>query len=53
MFREIYEMVNSDHLFNKGMEVEVLKGFNQYIPVYRLDKLGYRKIRLSNYENIR
>lgn len=49
-FREIYEMLNADHLFNGGMEVEVLKGFYQYIPAYRIDKKAYRKIRLNNYK---
>ena len=52
MFREIYEMINADHHFNKGMEVEVLKGYFQFIPAYRIDKKAYRKIRLSNYKNI-
>lgn len=49
MFRDIYEMLNSDQLFNKGMEIEVLKGFNQHIPSHRLDKRCYRRIRLSGY----
>ena len=52
MFREIYERLNSDHLFGKGMEVEVLKGFYQYIPLYKLSKIGYRKIRLDSYKQL-
>lgn len=50
MFRELYEMLNADHLFNGGMEVEVLKGFYQYIPYYKVRKIGYREIRLSSYK---
>ena len=49
MFRQIYEMINSDHHFGKGIEVEVLKGFYQHIPFYNIVKSSYRKIRLSGY----
>lgn len=49
-FRELYEMVNGDHFFNKGFAVEVLKGFYQHIPAHRIDKKAYRTIRLSNYK---
>ena len=49
-FREIYELLKSDEHFGAGMEVEVLKGFYYLIPSYRLDKKGYRKLRLSSYK---
>lgn len=52
MFRQIYEMINIDHHFNAGIEVEVLKGFYQYIPIYKLSKIGYRKIRLDGYKQL-
>lgn len=52
MFRQIYEMINNDHHFGKGIEVEVLKGFYQYIPYYKVRKIGYRNIRLSSYKGI-
>lgn len=52
MFREIYERLNSEHHFGKGIEIEVLKGFYQYIPKYKVSKLGYRYIRLSSYKSI-
>lgn len=52
-FRGIYEMLNSDELFNKSIEVEVLKGFYQYIPKYKIGKRAYRKIRLSTFNDVK
>lgn len=52
MFRDIYMMLNAEHHFGKGVEVEVLYGFYQHIPLYRIKKLGYREIRLSSYKQL-
>lgn len=47
MFGQLYTLLKSDHNFKKGIEVEVLYGFYQYIPLYKLKKIGYRQIRLK------
>lgn len=49
-FSDIYMLLKSDEHFGKGMEVEVLKGFYQYLPIYALGKRGYRSIRLQSYK---
>lgn len=49
-FSELYIMLNSEEHFNKGLEVEVLKGFYQKLPWYAFGKKGYRAIRLQSYK---
>lgn len=44
-------MLKSDEHFGKGVEVEILKGLYQYLPIYALGKRGYRSIRLQSYKN--